>query len=473
MQREKKLAKNTIIITIGKMCTQLITFLLLPLYTGILTTSEYGVVDLLNTLVCLCLPIVTFQIEQAIFRELIETRGKENDQKHIISSGVLTVITQVLVFSFIFLIISTFIKNNYKYFLLYNVIIHIFLSLFLQISRGFGDNKNYALGSFISAIFTIIFNIIFLVVFRLGAYGMLFGTMLGQLLATIFLFFKLKIKKYVDFHFFRKNIVKKLWKYSIPLIPDAISWWIFNASDKVIVSSIMGVDQNGILAAALKFSIIFTTLNSFFNMSWIESVAMANKDEDFSSYFNKVFNIVIRFFISFALIMIAVMPFVFPLLIKEKFLSGYVIVPISILAAFFDVYVCQISAIFVAKKNTKILAKTSMFAAIINIIIHLSLINFVGLYAAVISTLTSFFIMSILRTININKNYFRIKFDSKVIIYSCILFALITYTYYYNNLFLNILSCVIILLYSFYINKNTIITLFKYVLGILHNKKNK
>ena len=50
MNREKTLVKNTLIITIGKICTQLITFLLLPLYTGILSTEEYGVVDLLNTL---------------------------------------------------------------------------------------------------------------------------------------------------------------------------------------------------------------------------------------------------------------------------------------------------------------------------------------------------------------------------------------------------------------------------------------
>lgn len=50
--------------------------LLLPLYTGILSTEEYGIVDLLNTLVSLLLPIVTFQVEQAVFRELIEVRGK-------------------------------------------------------------------------------------------------------------------------------------------------------------------------------------------------------------------------------------------------------------------------------------------------------------------------------------------------------------------------------------------------------------
>ena len=67
MSKEKVLFKNTAIVTIGKICTQLMTFFLLPIYTAILTTEEYGVVDLLNTLVSLFIPVVTLQIEQGVF----------------------------------------------------------------------------------------------------------------------------------------------------------------------------------------------------------------------------------------------------------------------------------------------------------------------------------------------------------------------------------------------------------------------
>ena len=196
MNREKNLAKNTIIITIGKVCTQLITFFLLPLYTGILSTEEYGIVDLLNTLVSLLLPIVTFQVEQAVFRELIEVRGKKDKESRIISSAVITVIFQCIVYLIIFALISPFINNNYKFFLATNVVANIFLSLLLQIARGFGNNKKYAFASFISALSTIVFNVLFLVVIKLGANGMLLGTMLGQIVATIYLFVSLKLYKY-------------------------------------------------------------------------------------------------------------------------------------------------------------------------------------------------------------------------------------------------------------------------------------
>ena len=469
MSREKQLAKNTLIITIGKICTQLISFFLLPLYTGILSTEEYGTVDLLNTLVSLLLPIVTFQVEQALFRELIEVRDNEESKEKIISSGVITVIFQCIIYLIIFTLISPFINNNYKFFLATNVVAYIFLSLFQQIARGFGDNKRYSIGSFISALFTIIFNVLFLVVIKLGAYGMLLGTMSGQLIASIYLFITLKLYKYIKIKEYRKDIIKKLWKYSIPLIPNAISWWVFNASNRVIATTFLGIDQNGILAASLKFSSVYITFYNIFNMSWTESISVAANDKDVNNYFNKMFNIILNLFTAMGIGIIACIPFVFPLMINEKFGSGYELVPISILGSLFNVVVGLISVIYVAKKNTKAIANTSVVSAIINILIHLALVKFMGLYAAVISTFASYFIMSIYRIIDINKKYFKIKIDKSLIIKTLIVLAIILPLYYINNIYLNIFSLLVAILFAWNINKNS----FELIINFLKRKIKK
>ena len=463
MNREKKLFKNTLIITIGKICTQLITFFLLPLYTSVLSTTEYGIVDFLNTLVSLCLPIVTFQVEQAIFRELIEVRGNDNKIKQIISSGVITVLFQCLVFLILFFIISPFVNNDYKTFLATNVIAFIFSSLLLQISRGLGDNKKYAFGSFIIALSTILFNILFIVIIKLGANGMLLGTMLGHIVGSIYLFISLKIYKYIRIKKYKKEIIKKLWKYSIPLIPNAISWWIFNASDRVIATAILGVDQNGILAASLKFSAVYITLYNIFNMSWTESISLAIKDKDLEDFFNKTFNIVISLFITIAVGLISCMPFIFPIMINDKFSAGYGLIPISIIASLFNVVVGLISVVYVGNKNTKAIASTSIVSAIINIIVHLSLIKYIGLYAAVVSTLSAFFIMSIYRILDINKRYFKIRIKWLLILETIIVLGLVLCFYYINNIYLNILSILIAIIFAIIINKNSINLIFNLV----------
>lgn len=461
MSREKNLAKNTIIITIGKICTQLITFFLLPLYTGILSTEEYGAVDLLNTLVSLLLPIVTFQVEQAVFRELIEVRGKNDKESRIISSAVITVIFQCIVYLIIFALISPFINNHYKFFLATNVVANIFLSLLLQIARGFGDNKKYAFASFISALSTIIFNVLFLVVIKLGANGMLLGTMLGQIVATIYLFISLKLYKYLKVKDYKKEVIKSLWKYSLPLIPNAISWWVFNASDRVIASAFLGIDQNGILAASLKFSAVFITFYNIFNMSWTESISIAIKDDDVNDYFNRMLNIVLRLFTAMGVGMIACMPFVFPIMINEKFSAGYGLVPISIVGSLFNVIVGLISVIYVAEKNTKAIASTSIVSAVINIIVHLVLIKFIGLYAAVISTFVAFFVMSIYRLMDASKRYFKIKIDMKFIIQSLIALIFVFVSYYINNIYLNVFVVLFAVLFAIYINRDSFDIIFK------------
>ena len=118
MNREKTLVKNSAILTVGKICTQMISFFLLPLYTALLSTEEYGTVDLLNTLVSLMLPIVTFQIEQAVFRRLIDNREKDEEIKKIVSTTVCTILVQIIIYVVLFLLISPFINNDYKYLLI-------------------------------------------------------------------------------------------------------------------------------------------------------------------------------------------------------------------------------------------------------------------------------------------------------------------------------------------------------------------
>ena len=66
MSRKTELAKNTAILTVGKLCTQCISFFLLPLYTAILSTEEYGTFDLLVTYSALLLPLVNWQLDLAV-----------------------------------------------------------------------------------------------------------------------------------------------------------------------------------------------------------------------------------------------------------------------------------------------------------------------------------------------------------------------------------------------------------------------
>ena len=464
MSREKALFKNTIIIFIGKVCTQLITFFLLPLYTSILSTEEYGTVDLLNTLISLLMPIITFQIEQAVFRYLIENRENEDKKKTIISTSVFAVIIQCVIYFIIFLVISPFINNIYKYFLVTNVIAYTFASLMQQIGRGFGRNKEYAIGSFISAITTILCNVLFLVVINLRANGMLLANMIGQIICVIYFIVALKLYQYISYKEFKKIILKKMLRYSIPLIPNSISWWVFNASDRVIVSTILGIAQNGILAAAHKFSTVYITIYNIFNLSWTEMVSLHINDKDAKEFLNNMINTMLKFFVSMGIGIIACMPFIYPIMINSNYSEGFYQVPIMIIGSMFNVFIGLISTIYIAKKNTKAVADTSIVSAIINIAIHLILIEFIGLYAATLSTMFSYLIMSLYRLNDIKNKYFEIKIEKKFILLSGIILIFILIMYYSNNFKLYILGLLTAILFAFFVNKMNLSKMLKILL---------
>lgn len=454
MSKGKDLAKNTAIVSIGKICTQLITFFLLPVYTAVLSNEEYGVVDLLNTLTSLLLPIATLQIEQGIFRYLLDCRENKEKQTTLITTVSKFILVQFAICILIFLCASPFIHNEYKYFLMANLLMGILSSISLQICRGLGDNKTYAVGSFITGALTVILNVIFIVAFKWGAYGMLIATAISNLLCAIYVFVKKKIYKYIDIKQNDKKLLKDIVKYSVPLIPNMISWWIVSASDRTIISAVIGVAQNGIYSAANKFSGIFSTLYSVFNLTWTESASININSEDRDEFFSKIFDFIVRFFGSLCLGTIAVMPFVFEILVNEKFAESYYQIPILILGSVFNILVSFLGSVYVAKKLTKEIAKTSIIAAIINIVVNIALINQIGLYAASISTVIAYFAMFIYRWIDVKK-YVSIKTNKTLIAVLSVSFLVAIITYYLKMKIISIVVLLAVIIIAIYINKDS------------------
>lgn len=463
MDREKKLLKNTVVLSVGNICTKLITFFLLPLYTAVLSTEEYGIVDLLNTIVSLLLPILTFHIEQGAFRFLLDERDN-NKKISIISSSFFVVLLQLFIYFLVFIFVSRFINNEYKWYLLLNLVLYSFSTLFQQYARGFNNNVLYATSSFISAFSTIICNILFIAKLKYGAHGMLLANAIGQLFCVIYIFIKLKLYKLISAKSVSKTILKKLFKYSLPLIPNSICWWIFNASDRIIVSFFLGMSLTGVLSVSSKFAAFFITFYNVFHLSWIENIAEHFKDKDIEQYFNKMFNVIFQLLSSMVLFIIGIMPICYKIIINTKFFEGYYQVPIIMIATIFNVLISLESAIFVASKNTKPLAIQAIYAAVLNLVINIAFIRVIGLYAASISTLLSYLTLFIIRHIEINKKYFKLSIDKKTILTILIFLIIVIPIYYINNDILNIFSMVFSILFIIIVNKNNTKQIIKLIL---------
>lgn len=455
MGKEKELVKNTAIITFGKICTQLVSFFLLPLYTTVLSTAEYGVVDLVITYSTLLLPFVTLALEQALFRFLIDVRADKKRGKQYISTTVFT----SLFFAFIVFVVLFFsycITKNELFIYFGLVLVGSAISaISLQISRGLGDNVGYTLGSTVSAILQILCNVLFLVIFKLGAPGMMLASFIGSISCGVVLYIRCNLKSYIHLSCINKNAFKELIKYSMPLIPNQLSWWALNASDKVIVQFFIGIAGNGLIAVANKFSGVYIQFSNIFNVSWTESVALHINDDDAEQYITNTINLVFRLFLCACCGIIVCMPFVFPVMIHQQYSDAYGLIPIFMLASLFNVVVSLYGVIYVAYKKTVEIAKTAIYAATLNIVSHLVLIRFVGIYAAALSTMIGYGGMAIYRYFH-SRKYIVIKFSFQTIMLSLLMLAISFLSYYSGNTVFQLVALTTIVAMSFILNKEMI-----------------
>ena len=68
MKKYNYLLKNIGLLTLSSFASKILSFLLVPLYTSILTTKQYGIYDMFNTTVMLLLPLITIDIVDAVLR---------------------------------------------------------------------------------------------------------------------------------------------------------------------------------------------------------------------------------------------------------------------------------------------------------------------------------------------------------------------------------------------------------------------
>ena len=451
MDRKKELVKNTAILTVGKMCTQFIGFFLLPLYTAVLDTAEYGTFDLMISYGTLLIPLINWQLDQGMFRFLIDSRGNLERQKKIFSSIFTANVIQVSLFCFAMLLVNRFIKNREMLFLCAYVVLSVFTSLLLQFTRGIGNNKIYALSSFISATSTIILNILFLGVLKLQLKGLFLATIMASIITICYLVIRIKPYKFFSVAKIDKETLKDIQKYSIPLVPNNLAWWVVNVSDRSIISYVLGVASNGIYTVANKFSNLFITFYNIFNLSWTESVSLHFNDEDRDDFLMETINVLFGIFAGACLIIVAFMPFVFPHLVNVKYIAAYPQIIILMYAMLFRVFQGLYSCIYIAMKDSKKVATTSMASAIINIVVDVSLIRFVGLYAASISTLAAFGSMAIIRYIDINK-YVRMRISPRVLISTSLMALILFVTYNMNVFFVNVVMAIVVLVFAFVLN---------------------
>ena len=461
MKREEKLVKNTAILTIGTVFSSLFSFFLVPVFSHWLSESEYGNYDLFLTYVTLLIPVVTLSCGEAAFRFLLDSK-EEGEKRNILNCtwfiaciGTIVGIIAILVifpilhlscmFPFIALFISFMLYNQGNF-----------------IARGFRKLTIYTVSNILYLIMMAIFVTWFVFFEKKGLAGILYGNAIGHFIGFLYMFVRCRMWKYISFTLPKLTDIKKQIGYSAPLIPNSVSWWVVNVSDRTIITVVLGSALNGIYAIAYKLPSLCSTVFGVFHMSWLESAVDSLNDEDRNDYTNGVFNNIFPFCFSVATGVLACNRYFYKWIWDPKYANGHVFVWILLCGMCFSFLAQFLGGLLIAEKRTKANGTTTVVAAIINIIVHIALVKSIGLYAAAISTMVSYLSLFIIRMVMLNKAY-QLKINYKSIS-SVVVFGLTAALQFIDSDIMGFALILCAAIYFVIINKKLIFSIAKKLL---------
>ena len=288
MDKYKRLASNTLIFAIGTFSSKLLSFFLMRLYTEVLNTDQYGVTDLIQQSGNLLLPLVTLGITNAVVRFGLE---KGVSKQGVFTTGLFSLLGGMIVL----LAISPFLGmvdllSEHIWLLILFVFMSSLRSLCAQFVRSQNRVKLFAIDGILSTATTIGFNVLFLIGMKDtafgGVFGYIFSIVCSDALSVVFLFIVAKLHRYICVRGFDVKLMRAMLKYSIPLIPNTILWWITNVSDRYLVADFLGEGANGLYAAAYKIPSLIMLVSGIFMDAW--QISAFTEEEGRERFYTKV-----------------------------------------------------------------------------------------------------------------------------------------------------------------------------------------
>ena len=456
--KSKSLFDLFLIYSIGTISTRLINFILIFVTTFYLTKEQVGQYDLILITLNLLTPIATLQLADSALRWLLDDHSEQGLRKIVTNSAL------ILLCGLLMVGIGLFVFNLFEpiYFLLKIYILIFFQSIFLltqQCVRGQGDNKMYVTSSVLYTLLYTIFTLTSLAVLDLKVDGIVTANIFAVILVNIFVLFKNKLYRYFSLSEFSFRFSKELLSYSVPLIPNAISWWAISSLNRYLIRIFIGLGANGIFAISYKIPTILLVFIGIFNFSWQEKAITSHSKDDREAYYSEVLNKYIRVLFSIAILVTAVSKLLLSFIVSSEFQDSWQYTSILLYGIIFCSLSSFYGSIYLGEKRTNQLLYSSLFGGVISIASAYFLIPLLGLYGASISIFLGYFSLFVMRVVRLKS--VRVKLDYGHFLLFTAVFALISSFSYLDNIYLSFLGIFLAVAFVLYYNFKLVADLLK------------
>lgn len=400
MSKYIALIKNVGLFTISNVALKFIIFLLTPLYTYYLTTGQFGLTDMLNTSISLVTPVVTLSIADAALRFLIE--DKYDAVMYVSISFYLSVVSCFVVVVLLPLLDLSMFGGlgRYKGYFFAAYCLMTFQALFSNFARGFDQVSIMTEASVLSSVVNIVFAIVLIAGMRMKVEGFFLSVIAANFAACIFYLWRGKYLKYLrkpDMHML--PMAKQMLLYSLPLVPNAVFWWVSQSINRFFLTSMLGIGISGIFAAASKLPSMLNMLSGIFQQAWNLSAFQESKKQGKNRFFSVVFSVYNAVMSLCVMVLVPICKWIAGLLLQKQFASAWILIPTLLLSFYYAAISAFFGSFFTASMKTKPLFSTTIAGGVVCIIGTYVLVKICGVQGAAIASALSNAVVLLLRLI--------------------------------------------------------------------------
>lgn len=389
-KRYKKLMGNTAIIGIGQLGSKVLVYLLVRLYTSVMSQAEYSVATNITETATLLIPLLSLGIGEAVFRFAMD---RSYDKKDVFSGGFVTAAMGALMLAAVIPILCSIpYMQGREWLVVVYVLSSILHTICSQFIRAEGKFKLFAIQGILNTALVITFNIIFLIPLQMSYIGYVLSVAVADFFATVFMVIAGKLWQHFDLKAVQKSTILDMLKYSIPMIPANIFWWITNVSDRYMVTWFCGDAVNGLYSASYKIPTLMMTLSGIFVTAWRNSAVDERESRDSAAFYEKVYGAFASVVFLMAGAIIAFAKIITMIMFDPSYHEAWVNIPVLTLAMVFFNLVSFLGSLYVAEKKSMYSFLTSMAGAVVNIGLNLLLIPVIGAMGAALATFASYLV---------------------------------------------------------------------------------
>ncbi len=398
-----KLASNTVLFAISSFSAKLLSILIRPFVTNVLhDPAVVGVTTLTTQCANLLIPVVSLGVANAIIRFGLD---KTNDKKKVFTNGLLTILSGYLILLLCYPLISLIPSvAGYTVYLYIYVLTSCLRTLCTNFVRSREHNRLAAVDGVLCTLITMLLYILFLLKFQMGAAGYLLAIICADLCSALFLFSVEKLWRFLDF----KHLDRKLWggmvRFSLPMIPAQISFWVINASDMFFLQALAdgrngwtGDYWVGVFSTAYYLPTILSTIGVIFYEAW--QLSAVTEQEGRRKFFGEVFRTYsgLLFCVAAGIIWLSE-----PLMriFLDEFQMAWRYVPFLAIAAMITCFNQFYNSIYVVYKHTMGSCITMVTGAVANCIMNFFFIQWWGAMGAALASMLGLAIVFVFRAVN-------------------------------------------------------------------------